>query len=101
MEGQGPALVRARVVAVRPAVNATRCIYGSAVRPDNATFCPNCGRPFDLTVRPPDWAEQSITMRFVTAVKLGFGFALGGAAFGALISAIVLIAAALLAQRLF
>ena len=40
-------------------------------------------------------------MRFVTAVKLGFGFALGGAAFGALISAIVLIAAALLAQRLF
>lgn len=52
--------------------------------PESASFCPTCGRSVDPRTPAPAGRPQPIEMRFVTAVKIGIGIALGAAIVSAL-----------------
>jgi hypothetical protein len=66
---------------------ATPCPSCGATRPAGASFCPSCGRPTHPAIRRPNGDANLIDVRLWTAVKAGFGFALGGALFGSFVFA--------------
>jgi hypothetical protein len=63
----------------------TRCAICSAIRPPNASFCPNCGSAYGS---PPDLLGGAIPPRIEvdlslwTCVKIGIGVTLGSAIVG-------------------
>jgi hypothetical protein len=85
----------------RRIANGRRCEYCAGVGPADGSFCPDCGRPYDPDVRPPEARPPSVDMSVWTAIKIGFGVALGSALFGLLIVAAVALLGAALLHRTF
>jgi hypothetical protein len=85
----------------RRIANGRRCEYCAGIGPADGSFCPDCGRPYDRGIRAPETRFESFDMSVWTAIKIGFGFALGSALFGLLIVAAVALLGAVLLHRTF
>ena len=62
----------------------TRCRACDAIRPPNARFCSACGTGFDSGLAAPTLPSREVAlgMSLWTAIKIGFGLALGTSLLG-------------------